>query len=94
LRADRDALRTQLAEAQKDAQRLKIRSEAYEEAYRIAYQATYQSHNGHWDSTMQGGLGCRECIRAREARENCDRALREGLEKLAEAAALTPKEPT
>jgi hypothetical protein len=80
LRAERDALR-------EDAERLRIRGAAYEVAYGIAYQATYQSHNGHWDSTMQGGLGCRECIKAREARENCDAALREGLERLVERAA-------
>ena len=81
LTAERDALRA-------DAERLRIRGAAYEAAYGIAYQATYQSHNGHWDSTMQGGLGCRECIRAREARENCDKALREGLEALAARASL------
>ena len=80
--AERDALRA-------DAERLRIRGEAYEAAYGIAYQATYQSHNGHWDKTMQGGSGCPECIRAREARENCDAALRDGLEKLVERAART-----
>ena len=83
LTSERDALRA-------DAERLRIRGAAYEAAYGIAYQATYQSHNGHWDSTMQGGIGCRECIRAREARENCDRALREGLEALAARASLNP----
>ena len=66
--------------------RLRIRGSAYEAAFGIAYQATYQSHNGHWDSTMQGGAGCRECIRAREARENCDAELRRGLEALAARA--------
>ena len=81
LTAERDALRA-------DAERLRIRGAAYEAAYGIAYQATYQSHNGHWDRTMQGGIGCRECIRAREARENCDKALREGLEALAARASL------
>ena len=83
LTAERDALRA-------DAERLRIRGAAYEAAYGIAYQATYQSHNGHWDRTMQGGIGCRECIRAREARENCDKALREGLEALA-ARTQAPK---
>ena len=83
LTSERDALRA-------DAERLRIRGAAYEAAYGIAYQATYQSHNGHWDSTMQGGLGCRECIRAREARENCDKALREGLDALAARASLNP----
>ena len=39
--------------------RLRIRGSAYEAAFGIAYQATYQSHNGHWDSTMRGGAGCR-----------------------------------
>lgn len=86
LQAERDAL---LA----DAERLRIRGEAYETAYGIAYQATYQSHNGHWDATMRGGLGCRECIKAREARENCDAALRDGLEKLIERAARTGSKP-
>lgn len=66
--------------------RLRIRGSAYEAAFGIAYQATYQSHNGHWDSTMRGGAGCRECIRAREARENCDAELRRGLEALAARA--------
>jgi len=80
LQAEREALRA-------DAERLRIRGEAYETAYGIAYQATYQSHNGHWDATMRGGLGCRECIKAREARENCDAALRDGLENLIERAA-------
>lgn len=75
-------LETELAEARKEAARLKARSIAYEDAYRVAYLATYQSHNGHWDATMQGGRGCPECIRAREARENCDAILREGLEHL------------
>jgi hypothetical protein len=70
-------------------ERLKIRGEAYEKAYGVAYRATYQSHNGHWDSTMQGGAGCRECIAAREARAECDVILRDGLDKLAERAALS-----
>jgi len=79
LTAERDALR-------KDVERLRIRNAAYEEAYGIAYQATFQSHNGHWDATMQGGKGCPECIRAQEARENCNAALRRGLEGLIDAA--------
>lgn len=70
------------ADQEAQIERLTIRAEAYENAYRIAYQATYQSHNRHWDSTMRGGLGCPECIRAREARENCDKALRDGLDRL------------
>jgi len=85
--AERDA-------AVADAERLRIRGAAYEEAYRIAYQATYQPHNGHWDSTMQGGDGCRECIKAREARQACDEALRTGLESLVERAARTQPEQT
>lgn len=79
-------LRRQLSEALRDVERLKIRGAAYEEAYRIAYQATYQSHSGHWDRTMRGGAGCPECIRAREARENCDKALHDGLQKLIDLA--------
>lgn len=67
--------------------RLRIRCAAYENAYRIAYQATFQSHTGHWDKTGQGGRGCPECVRAREARENCDAALREGLAALIDRAA-------
>ena len=76
------------AELQNSLSRMTIRAAAYEEAYGIAYKATYQSHNGHWDSTMRGGLGCRECIRAREARENCDAALRSGLDALISRAAV------
>jgi hypothetical protein len=76
------ALATQRAEIE----RLKIRCEAYENAYRIAYQATYQSHSGHWDATGQHGAGCPQCIRAREARSECDAALRDGLDKLIERA--------
>lgn len=83
-------LRAELAEARKDAERLKARSIAYEDAYRIAYRATYQSHNGHWDATMQGGRGCPECIRAREARENCDAILREALDKMIDIAKEQP----
>lgn len=78
--------RVERAKMQEEIDRLKIRSEAYENAYRIAYQATYQSHSGHWDKTGQHGAGCPECIRAREARENCDAALREGLDELIERA--------
>ena len=85
--AEVERLRAALTLAQVDAERLRIRGATYEEAYGIALQATYQSHNGHWDSTMRGGLGCPECIRAREARENCDAAIRRGLEQLPESAA-------
>ena len=35
-------------------------------------QASYQSHSGHWDSTMQGGKGCPECIRANDLRKEAD----------------------
>lgn len=79
-------------DARAEIERLKIRGEAYENAYRIAYQATYQSHSGHWDKTGQHGAGCPECIYAREARENCDAALQNGLQKLAERAALASQE--
>ena len=48
------------------------RASIFEEAYKIAYQATYQNHDGHWDHTMRGGAGCKECIKAREARNKCD----------------------
>ena len=83
------ALQSRLEAAEAQVERLTIRGTAYENAYRIAYQATYQSHNGHWDATMQGGKGCRECIRAQEARENCDKELRDGLEALAARTAGT-----
>lgn len=90
LQAELAALRASAASVQADQRaeldRLRIRCAAYEEAYGIAYKATYQSHNGHWDSTMRGGAGCPECIRAREARENCDVALRNGLSALAALA--------
>lgn len=66
--------------------RLKIRSEAYEAAYAIAYRGTYQSHNGHWDPTMKHGEGCRECIRSRDVREECDKVIREGQQRLIERA--------
>lgn len=79
----------EITELRAQIARLTIRNEAYENAYRIAYQATFQSHTGHWDATGQHGAGCPECIRAREARENCDKALRDGLEKLAKT---TPQE--
>ena len=78
---------SEIKELQAQVERLTIRGAAYERAFGIAYRATYQSHNGHWDRTMQGGTGCPECIRAREAREDCDAALREGLEQLAARAA-------
>jgi hypothetical protein len=76
-----------LAEALREIERLKVRGAAYEEAYGIAHRATYQSHSGHWDKTGQRGAGCPECIRAREARENCDAALKRGLEAMVELAA-------
>ena len=87
LTAERAALRA-------DAERLHIRGTAYEAALGIAYQATYQSHHGHWDKTGQHGAGCPECIRAREARENCDAELRRGLEALAAHTPTPTKEPT
>jgi hypothetical protein len=86
-----------VAELRAQIERLTIRGEAYENAYRIAYQATYQSHSGHWDKTGGSGAGCPECIRAREARENCDAALKEGLTALAARAetqrSSRPSEP-
>lgn len=90
------ALRAECDELAAQIERLTIRGAAYEEAYGIAYQATFQSHTGHWDKTGQHGAGCPECIRAHEARENCDKALRDGLAKLVDRAALAaiPKEPT
>lgn len=81
--ADETQLRAQLA-------RSEIRGAAYEAAYAIAYHATFQSHSGHWDSTGQSGLGCPECIKAREAREHCDKALREGLQQLIDRAERLP----
>lgn len=87
-KAELDRLQARVAELEVDAERLRIRGETYERAYGIAYRATYQSHNGHWDSTMRGGLGCRECISAREARENCEAVLREGLQALVDRAAI------
>lgn len=35
-------------------------------------QASFQSHSGHWDSTMQHGKGCPECIRANDLRKQAD----------------------
>lgn len=49
--------------------------ENYKQAYLIMREATYQSHNGHWDSTMQHGAGCPECIRARGLRAKADKIL-------------------
>ena len=84
--AERKALLAEVEALRADAERLRLRGEAYEAAFNIAYRATYQSHNGHWDRTMQGGAGCPECIKAREARAECDTVLREGLQRLADAA--------
>lgn len=81
-----EALCDEVADLRAQIDRITIRSTAYEDAYRIAYAATYQSHTGHWDSTGQHGRGCPECIRAREARENCDAALRDGLARLIDLA--------
>jgi hypothetical protein len=81
--ADRQELLAQV-------ERLAITCAAYQNAYRVAYQATFQSHNGHWDKTQRGGEGCPECIRAREARENRDSALREGLQQLIKRVTPSP----
>lgn len=42
------------------------------QACEIYRDASYQSHTGHWDSTMQHGAGCPECIRARKLRAKAD----------------------
>lgn len=63
-------------------ERLQLTAETYQEAYARAFKATYQSHNGHWDSTGQSGAGCPECIRASEARQDCQNIIKEGLAKL------------
>ena len=93
LRNALDAQNAATEELLAQIKRLSIRNEAYENAYRIAYQATFQSHTGHWDATGQHGAGCSECIRAREARENCDKVLREGADALITAAQKGTHEP-
>jgi len=50
--------------------------EAMREAIAVLRQASSQSHSGHWDSTMQHGAGCPECIRARELRDKASAILR------------------
>lgn len=43
----------------------------YEACY-LYERASYQLHSGHFDSTLCGGLGCPECIRAKELRNKAD----------------------
>lgn len=71
---------------QDQVNRLQITAETYQTAYARAFKATYQSHNGHWDHTGQHGAGCRECIHAAEARDECKRIISDGLAKLVERA--------
>lgn len=59
--------------SEKDAEIVRLR-----EALKFLEEASYQSHSGHWDSTMQHGAGCPECIRARELREKAKSALKGG----------------
>jgi len=87
LATENAALRKRLTEAKREAARLKIHAETYIEAFGIALRATYQSHSGHWDSKGTHGANCPECIRAQEARENCNAAIKRGLGRLAARAA-------
>lgn len=52
----------------------------YKEACKLYREASIQSHNGHWDGTMRGGLGCPECLRAKELRQRADKLLEAGYE--------------
>ena len=65
---------TQCLEKENQAQAEEI--ERLKKACEIYKRGTYQSHNGHWDSTMQSGRGCPECIAAIECREQAEQALR------------------
>ena len=48
-------------------------------ACRMYREATFQSHSGHWDKTMQHGLGCEECIRAHKLREQADKMFHDAM---------------
>ncbi len=78
------------AELRKDVERLRLRNEIFEAAYNRAYKGTYQSHNGHWDREGTGGVNCPECIRANEAREDCQKIIATGLENLSASAESEP----
>lgn len=62
---------------QADAQFTPLQAEALRLACTLYREASIQSHSRHWDNTMQGGLGCPECIQARELREKADKLLEE-----------------
>ena len=51
------------------------RVQALEQACALLRDASQQSHSAHFDRTMQGGIGCPECIRARQLREQANAAL-------------------
>lgn len=76
-----------------DIIRLLARGAAYEEAFRIAYQATHQSHTGHWDMQGTHGANCPECRRAAEAREECDKVIRNALSGAPSSAPETKECP-
>lgn len=92
---NRDAvheLTERLAKAERNAERLKIRCETYTEAYGVALRATHQSHRGHWDEKGTHGANCPECIRAQEARDNCQAIIKRGLDRLIDAARAADSE--
>jgi len=55
------------------AEKAEAREAALREALALAFakmtEASYQGHSSHWDSTMQHGAGCPECIRASRLRD-------------------------
>lgn len=67
--------RETIAEQRAEIEQLEAKIARLREALELYKNASYQSHNGHWDMTMQGGVGCPECIRARELRVKADEIL-------------------